>query len=108
MKLSTEHLTLGLAALALIVPFTKGDNDQIYRLSSEAIRSARGTNICISWDCRGSAMPDQPDQPSLPAQQPGTVLTLTPIEPGTRYQDVNGTDLPVYEINGQHYLATAK
>lgn len=98
---------LGLGLLSLVLqmsggkgPDTQASRDaQILQLSQTAIQSARGTNICISWDCTG-----QPEAPKV--QQPQVVYYRA--EPGTAYVDQQGQPVPLVQgHDGQTYVAVA-
>jgi hypothetical protein len=93
------YISLGVSGLTLLMQVTghqpKADsgNQDLYRLADRAIESARGTSICISWDCKGSA--DQPVQPVIYQR----------AEPGTAYVDANNRPLPLVPgPDGTNYI----
>lgn len=99
---------LGLGLLSLVLQLSGGKGPdaasardaQILRLSETAIQSARGTTICISWDCTG-----QPTE-APKTQQPQMIYYRA--EPGTAYVDQQGQPVPLIQgHDGQTYVAVA-
>lgn len=101
------YLGLGLGALSLTLQFTgrpgtevnQAQKDQeLYRFSAHAISAARGTNICISWDCGKAAAPEPPAPVPVYYQR---------AEPGTTYVDQEGKPIPTFQgQDGQTYLVS--
>jgi len=95
---------LGLGVLSLVLQLSQPkvpDNQALYQFSREAIQSARGTTVCISWDCGG--MPAQETQ----APQPKAVV-YQEVEPGVQYVDTSGQPLPTIKSDGRTYLALTR
>lgn len=99
---------LGLGLLSLVLQMSGGKGPdvastrdaQILQLSQTAIQSARGTSICISWDCTG--------QPTQAPQAPPTQVVYYKAEPGTAYVDQQGQPVPLVKGNDGHtYVAVA-
>ena len=107
-KENLGYLSLGLGALSLILQLIGGPgievnqaqkDHELYRFSAHAISAARGTNICISWDCGKVAAPEPP----------ASVPVYYRAEPGTTYVDQEGKPIPTFQgQDGQTYLAVSR
>jgi hypothetical protein len=111
MKLETNQLGLGLGVLSIILQLSGGlggkesqtaKDQALYQMTAQAIQSARGTNICISWDCGGQVPQTQAPQAQSPVQ-----VIYQPADPGTKYVDPQGQEVPVQIIDGKSYIAIA-
>lgn len=109
MKLTTENqgmVGIGLAALSLLLQFGKApepkdSQKELMGLATQAIQSARGTEVCISFNCGGSRRVDVPQ-----SQTPS--LVYYQVDPRGSYVDPNGQPLEVVQFrDGKHYVAVA-
>lgn len=86
---------LGLGLIGLLQSFNKPvDNTALFQTVDRAISAAKGTYVCVSWDCTPET------------QAPVAPVGYQRVDPGTQYVDTQGQPLPTFEAGGNTYLVT--
>lgn len=108
LKINGQHLVIGglVAAIAFSqMSKPRGASPEqlaLQGLAMKGIESARGTYVCVSFNCAGSGGQEQLAAAQAPRQQTIQVQYV-PIQPGMVAVDQSGRPLPTEVRDGQTY-----